>query len=113
VSGLQCYVCDSTDLNYGEYNYCDTRYCEENVGYLETCEDVELTDENVNQADLVCYRTVFFHKDDGYVIMRGCSTKNICSVLQQNATALDNDAIAIPTECQTCNEDFCDPQQSS
>lgn len=56
---------------------------------------------------------LFADENDGYVIMRGCSTKNICSILQQNATALDNNAIAIPTECQTCNEDFCDPQQSS
>ncbi|GAB0095722.1 hypothetical protein DMENIID0001_111390 [Sergentomyia squamirostris] len=106
VLTLKCYTCDSTDLDYEFYEDCDTHF--HNMGE----EECVMNDTEFHKPeDYVCYRTVYFHKHDGYVITRGCEVKTICSDLENIARNLPNNAYAIPTECQTCENDLCDPVQ--
>uniref|UniRef100_A0A7G3AGE1 Putative conserved secreted protein n=1 Tax=Lutzomyia longipalpis TaxID=7200 RepID=A0A7G3AGE1_LUTLO len=111
VSTLRCYTCDSSDLDYDEYNKCDTHY---NFMPIEEClkNDSEFNS-TVEPIDYVCYRSVYFHNDDGYIIMRGCEVRNICSYIEMESIKLNNREMAIPTECQICDTDLCDPLESA
>uniref|UniRef100_A0A1L8DNI9 Putative secreted protein n=1 Tax=Nyssomyia neivai TaxID=330878 RepID=A0A1L8DNI9_9DIPT len=108
VSGIRCYICDSTE--HEEHDKCDTHFMD-----IEEClmDDSELNStEKEGYIDYVCYRTVYFHNDEGYITMRGCANRSICADLEKESHKLSHREMAIPTECEICDTDLCDPHDS-
>ncbi|XP_059623016.1 uncharacterized protein LOC132266180 [Phlebotomus argentipes] len=107
-SGIyECYVCDSTDLEDDKYEDCDTHY--KKMGKQECIID----DRKYHSiTDYVCYRAVFFHIDEGYVIMRGCEVKDICNDMRNYYYSLNNRSRDVPVSCHICNTTLCDPLEA-
>ncbi|XP_055691367.1 uncharacterized protein LOC129794602 [Lutzomyia longipalpis] len=100
VHTLRCFQCDSTELLSPKFQQCDRMKI------------LRKNEENCIDEHEVCYRTVFYHRDDGIIVQRGCQVENICEIWKKGKKYPKNfmteDDPYMVLECTVCNTDLCD-----